>query len=456
MLFNSYAFLLVFLPAAIVVYRICDPNPRLRMPALIVLSLVFYAYWDIRFLPLIVASIGVNWLAARAWSVSRNGAVIIAAIVLNLAVLGVFKYLNFFVSSLSTGSAGSMSYIDVALPLGISFFTFHHIMYLVDLRRGTAPAVGLDRYALYICFFPQVLSGPLVRWSEVFHQFGESMMRPGWQQRCATGVILIVWGLVQKTFLGDRLAEVANPIFTKLADQAVSRFDAFLGIGAFTFQIYFDFSGYSDIAIGLALVFGIVLPANFDAPYRAASIRDFWRRWHMTLSRFLRDFVYVPLGGNRHGMRRQLAAVIATMALGGLWHGAGWTFVAWGLLHGVAICAAILWSKFMPPMPRLLSWAATFCFVAFAWVFFRAGSFDASLRMIGSLLGSSPGETHDGWRTVGPAALCALVLPASPRLCDWLTSKPRVATAVATGLAGIAVLIAIGREQTYEFIYFRF
>ena len=293
---------------------------------------------------------------------------------LNLAVLAVFKYFNFFADLAGLIPGLPAPKLDLALPLGISFFTFHHVMYLTDLRRGEAPRYDLVRYGLYIAFFPQVLAGPLVRWREIMHQFDERpYQRPDAAERVARGLMLLTAGLAKKVLIGDPLAEYANPVFAAAAaGKVVTMAEAWQATLAFTFQIYFDFSGYTDMALGLALLFGIVLPQNFDAPYRAASIQDFWRRWHMTLSRFLRDYLYIPLGGSRHGLPMQVWALFATMALGGLWHGAGLTFVAWGVAHGLALIVGAVLAARRLPMPAALGWLLTFLFVMLCWVLFRA------------------------------------------------------------------------------------
>lgn len=455
MLFNSYAFLFVFLPLAILLYRLADPFARLRVPCLLLLSFVFYGYWDPRFLALLVPSILCNWIAARLYLKFRAGLIVTAAVAANLAVLGAFKYSGFLAHN--AGALGlALPAVTVALPLGISFFTFHHIMYLVDLRRGRAPEYSLEKYALYICFFPQVLSGPLVRWSEVMDQFGRAAFAKGWEQRCAAGIALIVLGLAQKCFLGDPLAAIVNPVFRHANTAPIIDASAWSAVLGFTFQIFFDFSGYSDVAIGTALIFGIRLPLNFDGPYRAAGIREFWRRWHMTLSRFLRDYLYIPLGGNRHGFAAQVAAILATMTLGGLWHGAGWNFVIWGLLHGLAITAATAWNRWLPPLWAPLAWAATFAFVALSWIFFRAASFDGALHIVQGLAMSPFGVNFGGTRTIMIAALCAIALPPTHVLAARMTELPRRAIAVALAVAAIAIIAQLGREENYEFIYFQF
>lgn len=456
MLFNSYQFLFGFLPAAVLIYSLADPYPKVRLSALVALSLVFYGYWNPLYLALLVPSILVNWQAARLYVATGCHSVITGAIAVNLAVLGVFKYQNFIGQTLSDATGLAIIHVDLALPLGISFFTFHHIMYLVDLRRGIAPLYPLDRYALYICFFPQVLSGPLVRWSEVMDQFGRRAFSAGWEPRCASGVVLIVLGLLQKTTLGDPLALIANSTFEEAARTPLGASEALVGILAFGFQIFFDFSGYSDVAIGTALILGIELPRNFDGPYRASSIRDFWRRWHMTLSRFLRDYLYIPLGGNRSGLPRQAAAIAITMALGGLWHGAGWSFIVWGLLHGVALIIAVIWSKYLPPLPTIVGWTLTFVFVMLTWTFFRANSLGTAWSLLESVLTANPGRSPSGWRIVAVATACAILLPPSHVLSKLLTANPRTAFAVALSFCGAAVVIALGTDQNYEFVYFQF
>ena len=298
MLFNSYPFLLAFLPGAVAVYAIINRYPRLRIPCLLAFSLLFYGYWNPAFVLLLIGSILVNWLAARQFAATRNSAVITAAIVLNLAVLGLFKYADFFTGSVAALGGFSIGRLDFVLPLGISFFTFHHIMYLADLRRGRAEATSLDRYALYICFFPQAVAGPLARWSEVGRQFGRDAFAPDWEQRCALGITFIMIGLIEKVAFGDPIGQILDPIYQAAASAPLHDGSAWLALG-FGFQIFFDFAGYSDIAIGIGLLFGIQLPFNFNAPFRATSILVFWQRWHMTLSRFLRDYVFMPLADMR-------------------------------------------------------------------------------------------------------------------------------------------------------------
>jgi alginate O-acetyltransferase complex protein AlgI len=460
MLFNSYPFLLVFLPAAIALYRTVDTWPRLRIPTLVVLSLVFYGYWDPRFLLLLAGSILINWLAANCYAASKITAFITAAIIADLAVLGLFKYANFFMDNIGALAGASIGHLQLALPLGISFFTFHHVMYLVDLRRGRAETCPLDRYALYICFFPQAIAGPLARWSEVGKQYGRDAFAPGWQRRCALGATFIIIGLVEKTMLGDPLGRTLDPIYARAMAGPVIDGSAWFALG-FAFQIFFDFAGYSDIAIGLGLIFGIELPLNFNAPFRASSILEFWQRWHMTLSRFLRDYVFVPLAdlrvaGRRHTMAQYGAAIVITMMLCGLWHGAGWNFVLWGTLQGLAIILALGWRMLLPSPPWLMGWAITLAFVLLCGVIFRAGTLEAAWHVFAGLatIPDASNITHPSNLAIG--AVGAILLPCSRDLCLWLNEKPRAMVAVALALAGVAILVQLGSEQSYEFIYFQF
>lgn len=459
MLFNSYAFLLVFLPAAIVTYRFADPYPRLRMPVVILLSLIFYGYWDVRFLPLLVGSILINWLAAKWYIATKQGAIVIAAIAANLAALGVFKYTNFFAETFTSLSGIAFGPFAVALPLGISFFTFHHIMYLVDLRRGKAPEFPLDRYALYIAFFPQAIAGPLARWSEVMHQFGRQVYAPGWQRQFALGITFIVLGLIQKTLLGDPIGRIIDPIYAQAKLGPVPDGQAWLALG-FSLQILFDFAGYSDIAIGLGLLFGVKLPYNFDAPLRATSVQDLWQRWHMTLMTFLRDYLFHPLANARFGRGHRLlqyfAAMLITMALCGLWHGASWTFVLWGLLQGVGVIVVSLWRRYGWPMPSALGWIMTAIFVLTIGVIFRAGSLEATWRIYQGLAIAPSLDLIMAGRPIIIAALCAYLLPASQSIAMWLNERPRQVVAATLALVVVGVLIELGDRDAYEFVYFQF
>lgn len=457
MLFNSFAFLLAFLPLALGLHWLAERfAPAVRLPLLLVLSFVFYGYWDVRFIPLLALSILINWTMAQLFVRTRVTALIVAAIVANLTVLGIFKYAAFFADLANAAAGLGLPRYEFALPLGISFFTFHHVMYLVDLRAGRAPRFDLIRYGLYIGFFPQVLAGPLVRWTELMHQLDERpYLRSDAAQRFAQGLMLLTIGLAKKVLIGDPLAGYANPVFEAAANGGgLTTLQAWQGTLAFTFQIYFDFSGYTDMALGIGLMFGVVLPQNFEVPYRAVSLQDFWRRWHMTLSRFLRDYLYIPFGGNRHGLAVQLFALLATMTLGGLWHGAGLTFVVWGIAHGLGLCAGVLWRRTGVVMPAVVGGALTFLFVALTWVLFRATSFEAAMRLYEAMFGFAPFGSGFKWRALVVAALVAMIGPTAWAAVHRL--PPNRWLAVAFAILFVVILLKIGDDANYEFIYFQF
>ncbi len=462
MLFNDYPFLLVFLPAAVLLYRLVDPHPSLRIPTLVLLSFVFYAYGNPPFVLLLIFSIAINWLAAVAYGRTKARSIITAAIVLDLGVLALFKYANFIAYNLGLLLQHPLPQLDVTLPLGISFFTFHHIMYLVDLRRGKAPLYPLDRYALYISFFPQAIAGPLVRWSEVMQQFGRQVYAPGWQREFAIGTAFIAVGLFEKVMLGDRLARILDPIYDQARLGPVTGGDAWFAL-AFNVQVLFDFAGYSDIAIGLARLFRVELPFNFNAPFRATSIQEFWQRWHITLMMFLRDYLYFPLVNSRILPRRWLpvqsqAAMLITMALCGLWHGASWTFVVWGTLHGCALIICSIWRRFGARLPAWLGWALTVAFALLTGVIFRAGTLEAAWHVFQGL-SILPSLSLEKARHLAPVfivPLIAFLVPASQDIIERLTHKPRPWQASLLGFAILALLIEIGERNVYQFVYFQF
>jgi D-alanyl-lipoteichoic acid acyltransferase DltB (MBOAT superfamily) len=458
MLFNSYAFLLVFLPAALVIYALADPYPRARMPVVLALSLVFYGYWDVRFVPLLIASILVNWLAAKWYVATKRGAIITAAIVANLAALAFFKYMNFFAETVAAFGL-PVGPFSIVLPLGISFFTFHHIMYLVDLRRGKTGEYTLTHYALYIAFFPQAIAGPLARWHEVMHQFGRKVYEPGWQRQFALGVTFIALGLIQKTMLGDPIGRIVDPIYAQAKLGMVADGQSWLALG-FIFQILFDFAGYSDIAIGLALLFGVRLPYNFNAPFRSTNMQDFWQRWHMTLMTFLRDYLFHPLANARFGRGHRLlqyfAALVLTMALCGLWHGPSWTFVLWGAAQGVAVVTVSLWRRYGWRMSSFAGWVITMMFALPLGVLFRAGSLEAAWHIYqGLTILPDFGAVGRAFPII-VAALVAFLLPASQDIAAWLNERPRKVVAAALGLVVVAILVELGDREAYEFVYFQF
>jgi len=463
-LFNSQAFILVFLPLVAVAYYLAGGRRGVRQWLLIGASVLFYAYWDWRFLPLLLGSVAVNWLLAGWMGGLRPGRVAALGIGVNLGILGVFKYLDFVVGSIAPLADWELDRFNIILPLGISFFTFQQISYLVDRAAGKAPLYTFRDYALYVTFFPQLVAGPIVRHHEIIGQFAADPRRAGMEERIAKGGMFFVIGLVKKVLIADRLAQVADPLFTAANTGFVAISEAWLAALAFSLQIYFDFSGYSDMAIGLGLIFGFVLPANFASPYRAASIVDFWRRWHMTLSRFLRDYVYIPFGGSRRGPGRQVFAALATMLLGGLWHGAAWTFVAWGGAHGIALAINHAWRRRGYSLPPLLGWLATFVFVILAFVPFRAESFAAAWHILWPALGATGFEfVFDGLEAVRsqylwtlPLALLLVLFGIESQRLVETRIKPHPVPAAAFGAALAAVVFGLGGPGGAEFIYFQF
>jgi alginate O-acetyltransferase complex protein AlgI len=460
MLFNDYPFLLGFLPIAVLLCRLADPYPYLRIWTLVVLSLAFYGYGNPPFIVLLVLSILINWFAAQAYVSTKASIVITAAIVANLAVLAVFKYLNFLIFNVGLVLGRSVPLLDIALPLGISFFTFHHIMYLVDLRKGKAPIYPLGHYALYIAFFPQAIAGPLARWSQVMDQFGCRVYAPGWQREFCIGIAFIATGLFEKIFLADRIGPIIDPIYAQAQLGPVANGDAWLAL-SFSFKILFDFAGYSDIAIGLGLLFGVKLPFNFNAPFRSTSIQDFWQRWHITLMLFLRDYVFNPLTNTRILPRRffpvqYFGAMLLTMALCGLWHGASWTFVLWGILHGFALVICSLWRRYGPRLPSLLGWALTVMFVLLTGVIFRAGTLDAAWYIFQGLAVAPNLERGRHLAPIFVVPLVAFLLPASQDIIEMLTRRPRPWFAALVGFNLLALLIELGKRNVNGFAYFNF
>lgn len=404
MLFNSYAFILVFLPIAFAgTFWLGRRSPRLAALWLGLASLTFYAMWDARFAPLLLSSIVFNFAAGnligrlrQVGDGAKARAALVAAIAADLGLLGYFKYANFFVASANQLLDGQFPALEVILPLGISFFTFTQIAFLVDVYRGYAREYSFVHYLMFVTYFPHLIAGPLFHHKQMMPQFTRPETYRVNLENLNAGLSIFILGLAKKVLIADGLAEYASPVFDAARDGKVLMLaEAWIGALAYTLQLYFDFSGYSDMAIGLALMFNVRLPLNFDSPYKSVSIIDFWRRWHMTLSAFLRNYLYIPLGGNRKGGARRYVNLMATMLLGGLWHGAGWTFVVWGGLHGLYLAINHAWRAFKArvswgdggPAARFGAGALTFLAVVVGWVFFRADSFPSAWSMLSAMTG---------------------------------------------------------------------
>ena len=393
MLFNSYVFLLAFLPIVMLAYALVHRLTESAMAARAVLAIasaIFIAWGGLSNLALLVVSLLVNYGFLRHLSRSESArarkTTLIVAVVFNLCFIGMFKYADFLIANIADLSGAAIQRWELPLPLAISFYTFQMIALVVDTWRKRWECPPLLSYSVFVMFFPQLIAGPIVRYNEIKDDLGTlSGLRAN---NIAAGLALIGVGLFKKACIADNLGIYANGFFTLVhKGSAPGLLEAWAGTLAYTFQIYFDFSGYSDMAIGFAWVFGIRLPANFLSPYKAASIIEFWRRWHMTLSRFLRDYLYIPLGGNRRGPGRRWVNVGLTMLIGGLWHGASWNFVFWGGLHGTLLAINHVAHNVGIRLPRGLGWVLTMTAVTLGWVIFRTTETDAAFRIYAGLIG---------------------------------------------------------------------
>ncbi|MHB8268733.1 MBOAT family O-acyltransferase [Bradyrhizobium sp.] len=478
MLFNSYPFIFVFLPIVLAGYFWLGRSSNLAPVLWLVLaSLVFYSVSNWQFVGLLLASVAFNYfigwlLIAKQLRSTTRFAVLTAGVAGDLLVLGTFKYAGFFAANLNAlFSTGIV--VNILLPVGISFYTFTQIAFLVDAYRGHVARYALPHYALFVTYFPHLIAGPILHHKDMIPQFESARTKRPDPHLILCGLIIFAIGLFKKTCLADGIQPLVAPAF----GANYPSFDqAWIGALAYTFQLYFDFSGYSDMAIGISLMFGIFLPLNFNSPYKATSIVDFWRRWHMTLSQFLRDYLYIPLGGNRHGRVLRYVNLMITMLLGGLWHGAAWTFVVWGALHGAYLCVNHAWSNYGPAVaPRFArpanaaAFVLTFVSVVVAWVFFRADSISSATFVLSRM--ADPTNIVFGRGEMANAmfiAVYAAIAWFAPNtqeimgydhrnrvvgenLNGWLRRPGFLYAAAATLAFGV-----LGISQHSEFIYFRF
>ena len=514
MLFNSYIFLYIFFPVVFSIYYILiQKSKSLSITWLLVASLLFYGWWNWRFVPLLVISIIFNYISgfAIARSPKHKNRLLVGSLAVNLGLLLWYKYANFVIHSFSH-IIGTEGYnLDIILPLGISFFTFTQIAFLVDVWRGEVREYNFIHYALFVTYFPHLIAGPVLHHREMMPQFKDAALNRVNLADVSKGLVIFFIGLFKKVILADGIQPYVAQVFDVELDIPIGFDEAWAGALAYTFQIYFDFSGYSDMAIGLSQMLGIVLPLNFCSPYKAINIIEFWQRWHMTLSRFLRNYLYVPLGGNRKGEIRRYMNLMITMLLGGLWHGASWTFVAWGGLHGFYLVINHAWrwiwkiDKNSPItlLGRVCGVFLTFMAVLVAWVLFRATSFEAAIRILSAMLGGSglslptewlsamgfagdilrnlgiAGNNHhiytDGlnvWKWIGILFVLSWGFKNTQELVSvrhfedfinnslpkkWFRQSDRQALLIGWFVACIFVLSAIsGSLKTSEFIYFNF
>ena len=389
MLFNSYEFIFLFLPFTFFIYFYLNKKrlTELSKGFLVFASLFFYSWWNIVYLPLILVSMLFNYAVGKQLSklthtkglVSKK-TLLTVGIIANLALLGYFKYSDFFIENFNGVFGTDVPLLHLALPLAISFYTFQQIAYLVDSYRAETKEYDFLNYAVFVTFFPQLIAGPIVHHAEMMPQFANVRNKVKNYHNIALGLFIFSMGLFKKVAIADTFAVWATQGFD--VAEKLEMIEAWATSLSYTFQLYFDFSGYTDMAIGIALLFNIKLPINFNSPYKALSIQDFWRRWHMTLSRFLKDYIYIPLGGSRNGEAKTYVNLFATFLLGGIWHGAGWTFVFWGTLHGLALMIHRAWQKLGMKLPTVFAWFITFNFINITWVFFRAKEWDDALKVL--------------------------------------------------------------------------
>jgi alginate O-acetyltransferase complex protein AlgI len=478
MLFNSYPFIFIFLPIVLFGYFAVNRFGKLAPVIwLATASLVFYSFSNWQFVSLLLASIAFNYgtgrlLTSRSLRTGLRLGVLWLGVGVDLLVLGIFKYAGFMTANLNA-VFGTAWVVNILLPVGISFYTFTQIAFLVDAYRGKVGNYALPHYALFVTYFPHLIAGPILHHRDMIPQFESADSKRPNPHLILCGLIIFGIGLFKKTGLADGIAPVVLLAF----HQASPSFDqAWIGALAYAFQLYFDFSGYSDMAIGLSLMFGIFLPLNFNSPYKAVNIIDFWRRWHMSLSRFLRDYLYISLGGNRHGPALRYVNLMITMLLGGLWHGAAWTFVVWGALHGLYLCINHAWINFGPSIPASLAGSArivasllTFLAVVVAWVFFRADGLSSAFFILSKM--ADPSHIVFGRDEIARALLVACcaglawLAPNTQEIMGYDHAKRRVGENLAAwrtrpflvyGAAAVLALGILGIQQNSEFIYFRF
>jgi alginate O-acetyltransferase complex protein AlgI len=499
MLFNSYPFLVAFFPLTLVAFFVIGRfSHALAAAWLAFASLCFYAYWSIAAVPLLVASICLNYwfgLALTPGSAADGSRRrrLFAVVAINLGVLAYFKYANFFIGNLNWALDGAslprLHALNVVLPIGISFFTFTQIAFLVDCYEGKVLERKFVHYLLFVSYFPHLISGPVLHHGQMMPQFRRAETYRLLTGNILTGLFSVAVGLAKKVLLADEFSQYASPVFDAARDgHPIGFVAAWTAALAYTLQIYFDFSGYTDMAIGLSRMLGIDLPLNFNSPYKAGSIIDFWRRWHMSLSQFLRDYLYFRLGGNRLGAARRHANLMATMLLGGLWHGASWTFVVWGGLHGSYLLVNHAWRSMAPRLPRpgktgaavgrCAGFGLTFLGVVVAWIFFRSTTFDGAARLLHGMF--DVGAASCGANCFDQAFKGIAVPPTSLGYLAgflsigfaivWLMPTTQSSTARLREVGGSAAWMAAGAllflisslavvnasHQSSEFIYFNF
>ncbi|MDM0017995.1 MBOAT family O-acyltransferase [Variovorax saccharolyticus] len=497
MLFNSYAFIFIYFPIVLFgFFLIGRRSTRAAAGFLALASLFFYGWWSVQALPLLVGSICFNYWAglrltrAPGRTDAARKRMLVFSLVVNLGVLATFKYADFFVGNvnegLSTAGIAPLPLLHVALPIGISFYTFTQIAFLVDCWQDKVHERSFVHYVLFVTYFPHLIAGPVLHHAQMMPQFANPATYRVDFDKVSLGLAIFVFGLAKKLLIGDPMGQYADLMFTGVHNGVQPTMaSAWVGVMAYTLQIYFDFSGYSDMAVGLSLCLGVQLPLNFNSPYKSTNIIEFWRRWHISLSTFLRDYLYVPLGGNRKGPARRYLNLFLTMLLGGLWHGAAWTFVIWGALHGFFLMVNHLWNakvrRNAKPgvVGRVLGWLLTFVCVMIAWVVFRAESMTAATAIYKGMLGmngmtqsifsefgSIPYRKPEFFQTMLVGLIICLALPPTITLQRWvpqaqmLAGRPRLAWIFTAAMAVFTVIllgVCVSKLGSYSpFLYFQF
>ncbi|AGH51249.1 membrane bound O-acyl transferase, MBOAT family protein [Sphingomonas sp. MM-1] len=471
MLFPTLTFGLFFLATYAVIWGVGRAN-EWRKILLLLASWVFYGAWDWRFVALLIFSAFLNWgtaaLIARTdeeYEPGRRKALLAFGVAANLGILGFFKYYDFFLEQLGLllahfGFERDMPLLEIILPVGVSFFTFQGMSYLIDVARRKVPPASLLDMTLLMSFFPHLVAGPIVRASDLIPQFRRTPKLE--RGMVAMGLLLIVWGLFKKAVIASELSVgLVDPVF--FDPSAHSSLDLVIAAYGYAVQIYCDFSAYSDMAIGLAALLGYRFPYNFNQPYRARSLQDFWRRWHISLSSWLRDYLYISLGGSRGGLARACRNIMITMLLGGLWHGAKWTFLIWGGLHGIVQVLETLWRKLRPAgwphLPAALAIVATFHIVTLGWIFFRADTFDGAIAFLDGIGRGDWGSTIATPLAIGLILFGMAIHFTPPTLAQGIALRLRGVPAIWLGLAtGVVILLidAMRFEGVAPFIYYQF
>ena len=479
-LFNSYIFILGFFPVVFAGYYLLLnlKNKNIAKIFFIIANLYFYSYWNVKYLPIILSSLAVNFTLAtilnKLQGLAIKRLILTLGILFNIGLLGYYKYYDFFMTNINAVFGTDISLLNLALPLAISFFTFQQIAYLVDtFKEGTKEYTLLD-YAFFVTFFPHLIAGPIVHHREIIDQLHDGTNYKIKLNNIASGLYIFSIGLFKKVIIADTFAGWANSGYGNIGH--LTLYDSWVTTLAYTIQLYFDFSGYCDMAIGLGLFFNIKLPVNFDSPYRSLDIQEFWRRWHMTLGRFFTHYLYIPLGGSKKGNLRTYVNLFIIFFVSGIWHGAGWTFVIWGIMHGVASVIYRYWKSFNLRLPKFVAWFVTFFFVHIAWVFFRSPDLATAKLMLTKMFTIQgfhfpPGLTAMFNERLGThfipgmyyfdlklvllfAFILGIALFAKNSIERLNTFKPNLRLAVFISL--IAVISMLYLNRVSEFLYFKF